>query len=461
MNNKHRKQRTQMQFRYVAALLIAGIGLSCSSKENDPQGDMNPFDTMSESANVNRDKLVVISDLHLGNDLSYSENVKHLPRLEQFLNEVRSSKTVSELIIGGDMFDEWYIPTRLNTYDGGTQADFIRKTVKANQRIFDVLNGIIKDNQVKVTYVPGNHDMGFTSEMIAIALPGVNQARDSQEKYAVGTYSPRPQIMVEHGHRYDFFCAMTPGANETEAPGSFMPPGYFFARIAANSFTDPTTPENATKVPVINRNENGSDEQKSKYIYYSLWKEVMEKVIYVKDDFSQPIITTNVGGFTKTYAINDILPRSGADNTIQMNLYNDLFTQAAWDARAKYNNVVAMTPINEAILGSFKTEYIDKQSNVQYFLKSKDVRIVVFGHTHIPKIQSYTNQDGKQCVYANSGTWEDLKSRDKNAPIDQDTTKMHFVVIAPVKEVANRMQVSLWQYRSGKHTLDSKEYVDF
>lgn len=187
--------------------------LSCTTYEETVSD--NPFDTISANTNNARDKIVVISDLHLGNDLAYSENVKHLKRLEEFLKEVRSSATVKELVIGGDMFDEWYVPTRVDTYGGGTQADFVRKTVAANQHIFDVLNGIIKDEKVRLTYIPGNHDMGFTAENVNIAMPGVNQARDAGNKYGVGTYHPDgfTEIAIEHGHRYDFFCALTPNAD--------------------------------------------------------------------------------------------------------------------------------------------------------------------------------------------------------------------------------------------------------
>ena len=64
---------------------------------------------------------------------------------------------------------------------GGSQADFIKKSVKANQGVFDLLNGIIKDGKIKLTYVPGNHDMGFTPENVNLALPGVNQARDPKD----------------------------------------------------------------------------------------------------------------------------------------------------------------------------------------------------------------------------------------------------------------------------------------
>lgn len=450
---------------FFTILLMASTltWMSCSSND-DEKASENPFDINGQNSSNERNKIVVISDLHMGNDLTYSENVKHLQRLEQFLNEVRSSATVKELVIGGDMFDEWYIPTRVNTYGGGSQADFVRKTVAANKGVFDILNGIIKEGKIKLTYIPGNHDMGFTAENVALAMPGVNQARDPEGKYGVGTYCPEdyPQIAIEHGHRYDFFCAITPNANDQDAPGATLPPGYFFARIAANSFTDPTTPEKATKVPLVTKNDGSNAEQNSKYNYYTLWKKVMEKVIYVKDNFADPIIKTNVGGYTKTYSINDILPQnSPTDGSIQMNLYNGLFTQANWDAREKYNNVTVMTNIDQAIWGSFETAFIDEQSNLQYFQKKESkVRIVVFGHTHMPMIKSYKNAKNEDCLYVNSGTWEDQKTRDKNEVIDQDAKKMDFVVITPVGSDKKELQVGLYQYKYGKHVMKENNKVN-
>lgn len=443
-------------------LAMALLFASCNPADVE-SGSGNPFDTLAVSANELRDKIVVISDLHLGSDLSYSETVKHLKRLEQFLNEVRTSKTVKELVIAGDMFDDWYVPTRLDTYGGGSQADFVRKSVKANQAVYDALNGIIGDKKIKLTYIPGNHDMGFTAENVNIALPGVNQARDAGDKFGVGTYHPDdyPEIAIEHGHRYDFFCAITPGANEAEAPGALLPPGYFFARIAANSFTDPTSKEAATKVPTVLLNQPNNPEQYSKYVYSTLWKHVIEEVIYVKDNFSDPIFTTNIGNYTKTYSINDILPsNNAADGSIQIKLYNGIFTQTNWDERQQFNNVKVLNNIDSAIVGSLKTRFIDEQSNVQYFQNPEsNVRLVVFGHTHEPMIKNYTNKSGKSCLYVNSGTWEDQKTRDKTAAIEQDALKMNFVIIAPVQSDKKSLNVGLYQYKYGKHTLMKSDEI--
>ncbi len=444
-------------------LFTAAIYLVSCDKANDPVAT-NQFDKPLEGGSTERRKIVVISDLHMGNDLAYSENVKHLDRLVQFLKEVRSSETIKELVLAGDILDEWYIPTRIDTHGGGTQADFVRKSVAANKDVFDQLNGIIKDGHIKVTYLPGNHDMGFLPEQIDLAMPGVNQARDAGEKYPVGTYYPDgyPEIAIEHGHRYDFFCAITPGANESEAPGSTLPPGYFFARIAANSFVNPTTHEAATKVHEVRLNDADNAEQKSKYIYYGLWKKVIDDVIYVSDSFSEPIITTKYGNFTKNYAINDVLPRNNAtDGRIEMNLYNGLFTQEVWDARQQYNNVAVMNNIDKSIEGSLKTSFIDDQAEVQYFKNPKsNVRLVVFGHTHSQMMKSNTNLQGRECLYVNSGTWEDQKTRDKHAAIDQDAIKMHFVVIDPQGADKKTLQVSLYQYKYGIHSLKELKVLE-
>lgn len=353
---------TKKKCLYILLVAATVLPFFACQNNDDETATSNPFDVLSVSYNKERNKIVVISDLHLGNDRAYSENVHHLGRLVQFLNEVRSSTSVKELVLGGDIFDEWYVPTRTETYGSGTQADF-------------------------------------------------------------------------------------------------MPPGYFFARIAANSFTNPTTKEASTKVPAVMLNNPGDPEQFSKHLYYTLWQTVMEHVIYVNDAFDEPIIKTNVGKYTKTYAINDILPYNAADGSIQTNLYNNLFTQSNWDERERYNNVPVMTAINQAIDGSLKTGFIDDMARVQYFENEhSDVRMVIFGHTHLPKITTHTNLKHEPCLYVNSGTWEDQKTRFNHPEVDQDTVKMHFVLIAPLSATPNTLQVGLYQYRSGKHTLmDKKE----
>lgn len=457
------KCKVTMKKLSLLLLLFASLLVSCGT-DNDVAKVDNPFDPSSELVDsVLRNKIVVISDLHLGNDLAYSENVKHLSRLTQFLNEVRASSTIKELVIAGDMFDEWYIPTRTNTYDNKSQGDFILKTVAANKAIFDVLNGIISDKKIKVTYIPGNHDMGFTPASIDLAMPGVNQARD-KGRNSLGTYYPDnyPEIAIEHGHRYDFFSDLTLDGADPNVKGTTFAPGYFFARIAANSFVNPIAIENRTRVPDVKLINKNDSEQVYKYTYYKLWKQVLDSVIYVNDNFDDKIITTNVDNFTKAYSINDILPYNDANGNIQMKMYNGLFTQEYWHNRMVDNGANVATYIKAAIIGSLKTQYIDDQSYVQYFNcpDTQNIRVVVFGHTHIPKMMTSINQCDLPCVYANTGTWEDRKSRIKSNVIDQDSINMNFVVITPNKTNHKILNIKLYKYLYGAHSVVDSKDVD-
>ena len=57
-----------------------------------------------------RTQLVVISDLHMGADMAYSEFNNNRTPLVNFLGQVRESPTVKELVIAGDLLDEWFVP---------------------------------------------------------------------------------------------------------------------------------------------------------------------------------------------------------------------------------------------------------------------------------------------------------------------------------------------------------------
>ena len=154
-----------------------------------------------------RSQIVITSDIYLGADITYAEINQNRAALVDFLVQVENSPTVAELVINGDLLDEWFVPATTDTYVGKDQADFVRRIASTNSEVFEVLNRITQNGQIKVTYVPGNHDLGITADNVDSILPGVNQARDDVQ--GLGTYHPEgyPGIAIEHGHRYNFFCA--------------------------------------------------------------------------------------------------------------------------------------------------------------------------------------------------------------------------------------------------------------
>ena len=63
-----------------------------------------------------RDKIVIISDIHLGIEDKYTETLKNRPLLIEFLKRLQSTTDVRELVIAGDFLDEWFLPVYYPSY---------------------------------------------------------------------------------------------------------------------------------------------------------------------------------------------------------------------------------------------------------------------------------------------------------------------------------------------------------
>lgn len=427
---------------FSAFLLYANSNLG---KPND--SGINPF----TSGGSERNMIVVISDLHLGADIAYAECNKNRSPLQKLLKQISASPNVKELVIAGDLLDEWFVPATTDTYAGKDQRDFVRRVAVTNKDVIDAINSIIQDKKILVTYVPGNHDLTITAENVDSILPGINQARDKEQ--GLGTYSPAdyPKIAIEHGHRYNFFCAPDPISNQDVAPGTIMPPGYFFTRIAALHVVQ-KYPKSGETIPVVTPNASGNTSQKLLFAYWKLWEWTMDN-LPIKNKLDEKIIVTNVDGFTKTYAVNDLLPyQTVAGGQIDVNLYKGI--QDTWNQRQKLNRVAVNIPVAEAIAQASSAEETDNQATVQYFMNPKsDKRIVVFGHTHVAKINSSNNYKGQKSIYANSGTWIDH---------NPNLTTMNFVVITPQNNsTSSQTSVKLYNFEGGvvnKMAEDSIRY---
>ncbi|MEI7492516.1 MAG: metallophosphoesterase [Bacteroidota bacterium] len=393
-------------------LLFAGLFTFCNKTFSQPVSD--PFSNGSNERNM----IVVISDIHLGADLAYAETNKNLKPLEKFLERIRLSPNVKELVIAGDLLDEWFVPATTDTYQGKDQADFVRRIGIANKGVIAAFNRIIQDGKISVTYVPGNHDLTISAENLASILPGIKQARDKE--LGLGTYSPadHPEIAIEHGHRYNFFCAPDPISNQDIAPGTIMPPGYFFTRIAAlHVVQNCRTPHDS--VPPVTKNNSGGVSQNLLFGYWKLWRATLN-LFRITNNFDEKIILTKVNGFTGTYSVKDLLPfQASTGGLIDVKLYKGI--QDSWEQRQTLNNVAVKIPVAEAMRYVAEATEMDKQASVQYFLNPKsDKRIVVFGHTHDAKINTSNNYKGQKSIYANSGTWIDHNPK---------LTTMNFVII--------------------------------
>jgi len=381
------------------------VGFSLAGCGDD--ATINPISVTDPFGGNQKDLIVVISDLHLGANLAYAECKENLPALERFIEQVRVHPNVKEFVIAGDLVDEWFVPANIDTYQGKDQMDFVQRVKLTNKGVFDALNRVIEEGKIRVTYVPGNHDLTISKENIELILPGIHQVRDANVELGLGTYLPAdyPMIAIEHGHRYNFFCAPDPISNQDVAKGTILPPGYFFTRIAALHVIQGYPEPGDTIEPVV-PNSSGDDSQKLLFDYFKVWEWAMN-TLTIENKFDDKIIVTNVGGFADKYSVNDLVPfQTIPSGVIDVKLYKGI--QDNWLQRQQHNHVAVNIPVEEAISGSSSSTETDSQARIQYFLNpNSDTRLVVFGHTHEAKIIVSNNLQGRKCIYINSGTWID------------------------------------------------------
>jgi UDP-2,3-diacylglucosamine pyrophosphatase LpxH len=382
--------------------------------------------------NNQRTLILCISDLHLGANDSYAEINRNREALVKFLDQVRTSPNVKELVIAGDFIDEWFIPMNMDTFNGKTQGDFVKAVAVNNKPVIDAFNCIITDGKIKVTYVPGNHDLLINSEDIQSIMPGIFEARDVK---GLGAYTPVdfPEIVIEHGHRYNFYCAPDFSNRSITKIDSILPPGYIFTRMATSSVIQ-GRPKRDDPLPVVSKNELG-EVQYLYFLYWNVWKDLITD-FPVKEGLDEKVINTNIDGFTGFYSISDVLPYQDPDNGyIDVKLHNGVIE--GWDERQTNNLVPVKIPTAEAVLKGDLASHLDDQSAVQYFNNpDSDKRIVVFGHSHEARVITSFNEKQEKNVYINSGTW-----------IDKNECTMTFVVIIPPKsEDSAPAYAGIYQY---------------
>jgi len=359
-------------------------------------------------AGSKRDKIIVISDIHLGIDDRYTETLKNRPLLIEFLRRLQGTTDVRELVIAGDFLDEWFLPVYYPSYTD--QRQFYRDVIATNQDVIDALNDVI-DSGIKLVYVIGNHDMTLESEVLQEAIPGIIQIIDAE---GLGAYytGDRNEIVIEHGHRYDVFSAPDTISNAKLVGNddTILPAGYFYARYAATWVLE-GRPEVKRDLPEITNVPDKSDvDQYGAYLYYSILKNVSARMT-PNERLDEKIFDMRVSGFDDAYTYLDFYPAQQEDGTISAPvLFKDI--QRTWAERQAVNNIKVPNSFIEAVAGTLDWNYYFTQAKAQYLENpNENVDMVVFGHTHVPTYQ----EAGEGKHYINSGTWIDHNTDDPEA----------------------------------------------
>ena len=373
-------------------ILLAGCGSHGTIGKSDAESLWKADDK--------QDKIVVISDLHLGIQDEYTETLENRPRLVEFLQRLQNTKDVRELVIAGDFLDEWFLPVSYPSYTDEKQ--FYKDVIVNNQDVIDELNHVAESG-IKLVYVPGNHDMTLAADVLQEAIPKIEQARDAE---GLGVYrtGERNEVVIEHGHRYDVFSAPDTVTNAELCGNSdtILPAGYFYARYAATWVLE-GRPEVKKDLPVVTKIPEQTDiDQYGAFVYYSLLKNISERMT-PNEGLDEKIFDIHIAGFDDQYTYLDFYPAEQADGTISAPvLYRNI--QRTWDERQKINNIKVKNSFLEAVSGTTDWGYYFEQAKKQYLDNRNDnAEIVVFGHTHVPMLHDL----GEDFYYVNSGTWID------------------------------------------------------
>ena len=385
-------------------------------------------------------KIAVISDLHLGADNRFDETQKNKPALANLLKQIKNSNNVAELVIAGDLMDQWLMP--MDYALTVSLADYNDMIVKNNMEIIDGINAIIKQGNTRVTYIPGNHDMLFNAAEAERIFPGINQARDAE---GLGTYSPTSQIAIEHGHRYNIYCAPDPFSNLDLTGGeSILPSGYFYARIGITSYLEGSQKASDT---LLQLDTKGMDKtQLSYYNYYIFWKNTMTDFT-LKERFSDKIIKTGIDGYTQTFSIDDLIPYIGTNGKFTVNLFNNSVEN--WAKRQAINNVPVPLDADDALNNGALASFTDDQAQNQYFKRDANMKVVIFGHTHVGKLIPEKNINGQDVIYANSGTWIDYNGK--------NPTRTYVTIVRDLDSSTNTVNYKQFNTDGTNTVLDSDQ----
>jgi UDP-2,3-diacylglucosamine pyrophosphatase LpxH len=348
------------------------------------------------------DKTVFMSDLHMNLDAPYSWLDKHISDAAAFLGDVNTRSDVNELVILGDLLDEWVYP--MGDDPLASQFDKILSTGK-NSELVGNLQAVCSNPNIEVSYVTGNHDMlSFEQANQSIIKSYFPEMSIISDDPGLGRMTWDDVIMAEHGHRYCLFNA----PDTWSRSDGHLPLGYFITRAVAD--------RTGTNV--------------SDYDSYDLLAEQITKHGLV--DELPKLVYEGVALYTGHH-LNSVNHVDGLDSFS----YNPTVEQVA----STYAEIMAQWPNRQDIVSNLEAAINDMGTllgaAIHQFNNPTGIdftpRIILFGHTHNPVFYEFDTNGGQ--IYVNTGTWIDKKKY--SSYVEVETTQVGS---------GKTYDVSLWYY---------------
>lgn len=336
-----------------------------------------------------RTAMLCISDIHMGEARAAANNycwfVKNAAALTDLLDQARHSPLIREVVILGDLFDEWVVPYRFQAFDTAAgilnSHDYFVSVANSpvNQPVIEKLKAIAASDSMRLVYIPGNHDMLLTESILTEIIPGLIWKGSSN---GMGEYSPVGSMVMEHGHRFDLFNSPQPLVN----PGHMLPPGYFVSRLQAEGLMEQKRAAAFTTFAPA-----GSTE------FTVAWTVALG---YLLSEYDLTLHPDSVN-----------IPMNGIDGYTAPMSYTQAHSMYAasiednWPSTQQQNGVPVNIPVAMGIFDG--TEDLLLAANYEYLSTTtpKHFTSAIFGHTHHPEIVLYGAGTSHPGIYANTGSW--------------------------------------------------------
>ena len=347
-----------------------------------------------------RNKLVFISDIHLNVDANYSWMTQHIDLLANFLGELNGRTDVAELIILGDLLDDWVAPAEVAPHDF---VEVLEDGI--NAPVVGALQDLSSNSDMQVTYVTGNHDLlsfeAANQAVITLFFPGMNIVSDYP---GLGSYSKDQVLWAEHGHRYCLFNAPDIWSRK----GGHLPLGYFISRLAASRsattgevITTPDILAEALNLPASGLNE--LLDRNGQFGRGRVKKGRLDDAL-VTAVFYAVAIWAGKGPLDKF--LMDGLDGFRQDPMVM--LIGDLYKHILSEWPDRQNIVIPATALvdDAGVLNGAANLLLWMPERIRHLYPFKP-RIVLFGHTHRAELRRHPVFFNN--IYANTGTWIDGK----------------------------------------------------
>ncbi len=349
---------------------------------------------VNRTKKTERRKRIYVSDIHMGAGRSFKPDCgcrvydwlgpKEAKHFAKFLDFVLASNDVGEVILLGDTMDNWVCPVDdvPPTFEEIVQAD-------VNKEVIQSLRALANHPEIKLIYMPGNHDMSITENFVKETFPGIIFGGSAAKKSRYRS----SRLLAEHGSAYAMFNAPDPINN----PGSRLPLGYFISRVAATQ---------AARTGHADRH------------FWTYADDMLEMLGPQKMPQSVFEAVLEEAGLPQNVEIK-MYPVGGEPASIRANLVKEKYANLYDQWQANYGPGMAFKSVMAEI--GYLGDLADSLS------KKKDTNIIIFGHSH----DSALDKDSwfvEDRIYANCGAWCDEGKRCTFVESEKDDVeRKHFV----------------------------------